>query len=91
LQGVAGRFTSHITPGQAVQLLVHQGNESSERLLVPLAPGLKQLGYFIRGKIPQTILSIKRTRPNYIPVPNRPEKNFPPTLQFSSGIFALER
>jgi hypothetical protein len=62
-----------------------------QRLLVPFAPGLKQLGYFMRGNIPQTILSINRTRPNYIPIPNRPEKNFPPALQFSLGISALER
>ena len=74
-----------------MQLLVHQGNESSQRLLIPVAPGLEQLGYFMRGNIRQTILSINRTGANYIPIPNRLRKKLLSPLQFSRGISALDR
>jgi hypothetical protein len=74
LKGVAGGFTSHVTPGQPVQLLVHHGYEFSQRLLIPHAPSLEQLSYFMRRNIRQTNLSIKGTEANYIPVPTGQKK-----------------
>lgn len=79
---MAGRFTSHVTPGQPVQFLVYQGDEFSQRLLIPLAPSLEQLGHFMRRNIRQTILSIDRTRANYIPIPNRSGKTSRPHYSF---------
>ena len=45
LQGMAGTFLGEMTFRQSVQLVVHQGDELVESLLVPLVPGQQETGH----------------------------------------------
>jgi hypothetical protein len=41
LQGVIRPFPAQMVPGHAAQLLVHEGQETVQRLIVSRAPGAK--------------------------------------------------
>jgi len=65
-----------------VQLLVDQGNELSQRLLIPDAPSLEQEGYIVSRNIGQTVLSVYGTEANYIPISGPARKKLLPHYSF---------
>src|ERR1700747_737058 len=48
LKSVIGSLGSHVTLGYTVQLLIYQGRELLEGVLVPSAPSPEQTGDFVR-------------------------------------------
>jgi hypothetical protein len=49
LQCVTGRFASHVSPGQSVQLVIDDRHQPIARGLIALPPGHQQLSHTVLG------------------------------------------
>jgi hypothetical protein len=93
LQNVARRFASHITLRKPVKFAVHQGRQLLQRTLIPVAPGLEQLGYLVSGGPRHNCLPYVGLQGYHNPVADYTDSIIPKysgrVLQFSNPFVAM--